>query len=348
MKVVFKHEKQLNPQVEGGLTVNYAGAKRAAFKLRWNLLLLLILSPIIIFFIYFFNEEILINADGILTSEPLTIYAREDGIIGEIYYSAGEEIIAGQDLFDISSPIIDAEVIFLTEKLDYYRKKQSVSLAKFTQLYHKKVELYEHAVKGNAVLSEEYKKNNYEDYISLTDKITYHIARVKIDSEQIGSEIDYKLALEKNDTGSLAKIILDLELRRVLARAKQKLLNIRLETSGTINEIFIQEGSYVNKGDIIMSISNLKQPVVHVYLQPKYLEYAKIGSVVTVTFPDGKQYSGSIKVPVKIADKIPSILSGPFSMNKAAIKMQIDFDEPITNFIEGIPVKVRYHFQDVF
>jgi multidrug resistance efflux pump len=348
MKVVFKHEKQINPQAEGGLKVNYAGAKRAAFKLRWNLLLLLILSPIIIFFIYLFNEEVLINADGILTSEPITIYAREDGLIEKIYYLPGEKIPAGQDLFVMSSPIIDAEVTFLTEKLDYYREKQSASLAKLTLLYHKKVELYNNAVKGNADLSKEYKKNNYENYISLTDKVTYHIARIKIDGEQIGSEIDYKLALEKHDTGSLAKIILDLELRLVLARSKQKLQNVRLDASGTINEIFVHAGNYVKKGDLIMNISNLKQPVVHVYLQPKYLEYAKIGSKVTVTFPDGKKHQGSIKVPVKIADKIPSILSGPFATNKAAIKMQIDFDEPIVQFIEGIPVKVRYHFQDVF
>lgn len=138
MKVVFKHEKQINPQAEGGLKVNYAGAKRAAFKLRWNLLLLLILSPIIIFFIYLFNEEVLINADGILTSEPITIYAREDGLIEKIYYLPGEKIPAGQDLFVMSSPIIDAEVTFLTEKLDYYREKQSASLAKLTLLYHKK------------------------------------------------------------------------------------------------------------------------------------------------------------------------------------------------------------------
>jgi multidrug resistance efflux pump len=348
MKVVFKHEKQVDPQAEDGFKVNYARAKRVAFKARWNFLLLLIISPLLLFIGYYFSQEVLINADGILTSEPITIYAREDGVIDRIYYSAGEKVTEGKELFSVSSPVIDAEVRYLTEKLNFYRFKQSISLDKLSQLYQKKVELYDRAVKENGLLIGEFQKNNYKDYVNLTDRINFQIAKIKVDDEQLESEIGYELALEQHDSGSAAKIILDLELNLMMAKAKQKLLNIKLKNEATINEIFVHEGDYVNKGDLLISLSNRIQPVVHVYLEPKYLKYAKVGSTVTVKFPDGEKYLGSIKVPVKIADKIPSILSGPFSSNKAAIKMQIDFDESISDYIEGIPVHIRFHFQSIF
>ena len=341
MKIEFKHEKQLDPKEQDGFRVNYMAAKRAAFKTRWYLLLLLVVSPLLVVLFYFSINYIYITGNGILTSEPVIIYAKADGVVNKIYFKQGDALIPHQKIFDISSAVIDDEKALLEEKLLHFKQLKSSHLVQLKALHQQKIKLYERAIKKNESLISDARKTNYKDYITLTDRISLHIAKIKVDAAEIESEIKYDSALEQHDSGSLASIILELERALTIAQAKQSQLSISMPTARTVNEVYIREGEFVEKGDRLMMISNRKQPVVHLYLKPKDLEYAEIGNKVTIIFPDGKQYKGEIKVPVQVANKIPAILADPFGEHKSALVVQIDINEPIPNFIEGLPVKVR-------
>lgn len=347
MKVEFKQEKKVNPTSQDGFNVNYAPAKRVAFKARWYMLLFLVMSPIIIFAWYFFSERVLIRADGILTSEPITIISRADGLIDKVFYQPGEKVEPLVSLFQLSSPVLSAELEHTHLTLDRLRTRQEKSQLHIESLHKRKVKLYTDAIEKNKEFTRDMTAAKYQSIMPLVNRLELHLTKLKIDSEDIESEIGYQLALAQHDSGSAAKIILDLEKELSITNAEIGLLHLTSSVNATVNEVFVRKGQFVTKNTPMMSLSNRKQPVVHVYVDPKNAEYTTIGNTVTVILPDNTEYQGEVRVPSKIADKIPSILSGPFQATKAAIKVQVDIDEPIENFVEGLPVKVRYHHKNI-
>ena len=182
----------------------------------------------------------------------------------------------------------------------------------------------------------------------LSDRIALQMSQLEFEDGRINNDVERVKTISSIQGGVIAQFKLGVEQQLVLAEAKQAFMDVKATAPATVNEIYITKGSFVTKGDRLLSLSNRPEPVVHVYLRPSRLDYAHVGSRATVTMPNGKKYRGEVKVPVQMADKISQILSGPFSTDNAAIKVQIDFDEAVEEFIEGLPVKVRFHYWETF
>ncbi|KZY72612.1 hypothetical protein A3742_07955 [Oleiphilus sp. HI0071] len=344
MKVEFKHEKQHDPTRQTGFKVSYAPAKRATFKMRWYLLVLLVVSPVVYVFWHFFNADILVKADGILTSEPVTIFARDEGVVVDIGYQQGDRITRGAPLIEMRSSVFAAEIALLENRLAEYEESVYRTSLKIEDVSDRKVALYDNAKKTSLGFKKEISDKKYAQHMPLSDRVALELAKLEIEDKAVEAERESILSHARETSSFTASVLLDLEKELSRAKAKQSQLNIYAHAESIINEVFVSEGEFVVKASPLMSLRNREQPVVNVYLQPNRLEYAKQGSKATIRFPDGKKYIGEVKVPVKVVDKIPAMLSGPFETSKAAIKVQIDIDEPIDEFVEGLPVEVRFHY----
>lgn len=345
MKVNFKNEKQHSPTLDEGFAVEYAGAKRAQFKMRWYLLLAVLVSPLVALAYYFIDTTLVINADGILTSEPATLIAAEDGIVKKINYYPGDVVPAGSQIFIFESKMLDQQLAFHNEKIASYEALLGASRVRLKSLHEKNIERFNAANIDNLDFEKEYFDNKYRNVVPLTDRIGLHLARLEVDSKHINAEIAYAQAMDVQEAEGLAKNILQLKSERIRLNAQRNLLSIQYPKTAQLNELFIHEGEFVGKGESLVAMQNRYTPIVIVYLRPSRIDYAAQGNTATVTLPNGRRLLGVINRPAQVAEKVPAMLSGPFDGAKAALKVQIDLKEVVPQFVEGLPVKVRFHYR---
>lgn len=110
MKVTFNPPKKQDATLDEGIRVLYAPAKRAAFRIRWYLILLLAFSPVIILLWYLGREWWLTQAPAIITTEPQLVVANGDGFIRSIYMSPGQSVSQGDTLMRFESPTLKANI----------------------------------------------------------------------------------------------------------------------------------------------------------------------------------------------------------------------------------------------
>lgn len=80
------------------------------------------------------------------------------------------------------------------------------------------------------------------------------------------------------------------------------------------------------------------------YLKPDRMDYVAIGQTASLTLPNGKIYDGIVNTPTQLSEKLPDVLSAPFRRSEAMIKVTLDISPIPDVMVEGLPVKVRFHY----
>jgi multidrug resistance efflux pump len=344
MKVEFKGKKQSEPTRHGDFGVRYAPAKRAAFKWRWYFLLLLVISPILYFLWQVVDEQVLVQAEGILTTEPVVLTASQDAFIETVLTDPGDPVKSGQILIDLKSPEIEREVELLGEKLAGLKDGAAQAMERVKSLRSKQVDMLEAALETHTKLTKDYEGVKYEGLVALGDKVTLEEAYREVKSELTEAKVKYEIESNYEKRAAWVEAFSELERKQAIAQVKQELLNVRSPKDGIVNEIYVSVGEYVSEGNLLAEISNYPEPVVDVYLHPKRMEYTRVGQMTTVTLPNGQKHRAQIKEPVQIVEKLPGALAGPFEESKTAIKAILHFENPPERWIEGLPVKVLFDY----
>lgn len=344
MKVTFKTEKQKNPNRNDGFKVVYAPAKRLAFKLRWYFLLSIVLSPLVYFTWYMVNQELLVKADGILTTEPITLDASQSAFVDKVLVAAGEQVEKDQVLIALSSPEIEKEIAILTRKYNKFKAYYDEGYKTLDALHLRQIASYKNAKASQDNINAEFSEYNKQGMLPLNDRLAMQQNTVLAETKYQEALIEREAVLAAHKNGQLANTLLDLELALSDAKVKREQLSIRAPKSATINDVLAIEGEHVSGGHALVAISNLSEPVVNVYLAPERMDFAKIGQTATITLPNGDEYIGSVNRSVQMSQKMPSILAGPFEGNKSALKVTLDITDAPESFFEGLLVKVRFHY----
>ena len=145
MKISFQTEKQKDPTKNDGFKVVYAPVKRFAFKIRWYLLLSLILSPLVVFSWYIIKQQILITADGILTTDPILIVSTEEGFISSINVIPGEIVQSQTKLIKMHSPLLIKEQALLKRNLKKFSIYHTKGFELIESLYQRQILNYKNA-----------------------------------------------------------------------------------------------------------------------------------------------------------------------------------------------------------
>lgn len=345
MKISFQTEKQKNPSKNDGFKVIYAPAKRLAFKIRWYLLLSLILSPLVFFAWHMVNDQVLVTADGILTSEPIILVAAEEGFVSSVNVIPGQKVIADKNLVQLHSPVVAKEYELLSSKYQQFYQHHEQGLDSIEILHKRQIATLRKAEISQQLINDEYEEYNERGMLPLNDRLLIEQNNIAAKSRYQQALINYETAVIEHKNGALAKTLLDIELAMSSAQAKQGMLSLNAPKRAVVNDVFVKSGEFVKQGQPLVAISNLPKPVVNVYLAPDRMDYAKMGQTATITLPNGTQYQGVVNTPTQLSEKLPDVLSGPFEGSKAAIKVTLDITPTPEVMLEGLPVQVRFHYE---
>ncbi|HIF9245317.1 TPA: HlyD family secretion protein [Photobacterium damselae] len=345
MKVQFHTETQVDPKISNFMNVIYGSAKRGGYRLRWYLLLLLIISPILYLAYFMYQSIYLTIAPGIITTSPMLITATNDGIID--FVANGDELYTKKSvLVTINNETISNTEHYLslkTQEIDaQIEKLPAINLDKYNQEIKNAKSSF---LKVNEIkkLYEKYRKQGQVSQVEYANIInTASVAKQR----ELQSSISKEQALFSYDQNKLAGPLMllrnDIGLKLISYQSQKNELSIVSPVSGFIVENYVTEGQWVQKGQELMTIAPNRQPEVISYVDAKYLAKVAKGSEVMVQLPNGGQYSAIVRSKPRLATKLPSQLTTPFTETKAVLKVVLEFNNHVNDldWVEGMPVKV--------
>lgn len=348
MKINFKQGKSANPTEDNGFKVSYGAVKRTGYVFRWYFIVLIIISPIIGFVWYGASNMILASAKGILTTEPLSIKTIEAGTVGEIHFKPGEALKKGDLIFTIHSPLLNEQANRLRHAITSIKNEYIIKQENFSTLGEKQIQITNNNVKKQLEFEAQYNSYKGQGFIPLSDQVQLQLAKTTARLENLKAQQNLNEGKSQFLVGPVVQALLALEQNLGIIETRIKLLDIRAPHNATINEIFVQSGEYITEGEELISVSSREIPVVIAYIDPTNMAYSNIGQKVTVTLPNGENYTASIKEPTRVTNKIPAILASPFDGSKPALKVILSLQDPVENAIEGLPVKIQFPYIDQY
>lgn len=335
MKIRFDSRKELNPTQEQGLSVLYAPSKRAAFRVRWYLILLLVASPLIWLGGRLAYGMLMIDAPAQLRLPILEVRARDAGRVEQLFVRAGDQVRVDQPLANLDNPEWRARLAQL-----------SAVPANTTRLSNAKLGGRERQLLRTRIARSEDRVRVLEDLV-----IRGAVSRGEVLAAQ--SELDsFKadlLAFERRE--QLANQPLSDEREKAERTAEQKWLQTRLAAlpvkaaqSGRVAEVLVNPGENVGAGTLLMRIEQLDEPLLWIYLEPLNISYAGIGQPLRVRMPDGKWLAARVVQAVDSAGRTPTVLRGPFAASEMGLQVAAKFDQPLPPRwrIDQLPLNVRF------
>ncbi|ANJ56672.1 hypothetical protein PS874_04856 [Pseudomonas fluorescens] len=336
MKIRFDSRKELHPTQEQGLTVLYAPSKRAAFRVRWYLILFLVASPLIWLGGKLAYSMLMIDAPAQLRLQILEVRAREAGRVEQLFVMAGDQVRVDQPLVHLDNPEWRARLSQLAAM------PKDTTRAASTQLEARERQLLRTRV-GRA-----------EQRVQTLQELVYRGAVSRGEVLAAESELDAfradLLALERRE--QLARQSpLSVEREIIQQNAEQQWLKTRLAAlsinaaqSGRVAEVLVNPGENVGAGTLLMRIERLEEPLLWIYLEPLNISYAAIGQPLRVRMPDGEWLTAHVVQSVDSAGRTPTVLRGPFAASEMGLQVAARFDRPLSLRwrIDQLPLNVRF------
>ncbi|WP_163834112.1 HlyD family secretion protein [Spartinivicinus ruber] len=348
MKIRFTPAKENNPDSEHGLKVAYGLAKRSGYKIRWLLILFIVISPIVFAVWQWLCNDVLITAPGIITTEVIEVGSPYKGIIDEIYVKKGEKVSNKQLLLKINNTLLNSRIKKLQEQYKLLDKNTLENSNNILSKQKQIIELNKANVEDQQKLVEQYKQFVKKGVVSLEETSTitqsYYNARIQLQNAYMKYQKYINLQNIELKTGPIVAKKAELELHIEEAIAQQEMLKVQANMKASVVDILVKPGVMVTEGQSLLLLSQRKEPIVHAFLDPKYIEKARPGSQVTILMPDGKSVLGEVSNQVNLTTRLRSTLASPFDNNKQVLKVEIALLEqlPPGLYIENLPVRVKF------
>lgn len=349
MRVKFGvSEKEKNPDVDKGVKVGYAPAKRAGYRWRWYLLLLLFLVPLVVIAWIIAKPFIFILADGIVTTDPVELRAPAAGKVLNVNVENGQRISGGRSLLILEAPALAIEIEKLQQVLSSLPENNADEDEQIIQQLGKQVDVAREGVAEQQEFLEVYQNFKKSGIIpthemavilrSVTDsKVSYEMAKANV--LQVEQQLN-----EKALAGMLTQRRQELERQLATLQARYNELNIRALDGRRVIDVLVKAGEYVQANQPVALVSDRNTPVIFAYLSPRYFEYAVVGNKATVTLPNGDKVRATVSEPAQLTQNLPATLVGPFDNTTGVLKVTLEPVEPLDTAIEGLPVELSFDY----
>ena len=357
MRVKFKSQKQVMPDREHGMRIEYGLAKRVLPKLRWYLILLVAASPIILFFGNILYSFIVVEAPGVIRLPTTIIRSTVSGTVSQIYVKAHDEVLDGQIIMTLQNPDLEAKInriegdIIDLESIKPIDNKPQTN----TVIRH----LNEQLKSARKLLA--FRKERKDSIQYLFDQEAATIAELSTASSQYDqatinyNNIKREIAKEQEmtsqeiqlQTNSQQNEILRNKLKRELSLLKEQRVRqaIRANVEGKITELPVTQGEFIASGTHLLSIASQRKTSITAYLDPKHARFAKIGQKATVKLPNGIRFPAIVESVPKLTSQVPSNTVGPLGLRPRGIVVElvpeIDFQDDFR--VQGLPVTVKFN-----
>lgn len=349
MKINYQpSSKASQPTTEQGLKVDYAAAKRGAYKARWYMLLALVILPVLLVVWIILRPQVLVLANGVISTDPLELRSPANARLISIAVVKGQQIENGTLLLQLQDLQLDAQIAELQQQLVQLAQPVDTSDQAVLQQRQASISIAEQAV----VQQSDY-LDSYQNFKRSGLVLTHEMAAVQ------QTLTNAKLALEQAKTeviqlrqqqqvqqlaGSVAQARRQLQQTLAQLQAQQDQLAITALSGARVIDIQVKPGEFVQQNQPLLVLSNRLQPVIFAYLAPKYLDYAEVGNKASVRLPNGDTVRAEVTEPAQLLERLPAKLAGPFDGEQAVLKLTLTPEQPITD-IEGVPVEISFDWR---
>jgi len=341
MKIRFRPEpKPGEGSRDRGFEVLYAPARRAAFQLRWYLLVLLVASPLLYGFARFVWTAVIVEAPGVLSVRRVELRSSTQGFVQSIEGHVGDALQQGQVLVRLANPewekaarhygdeaarlgqggadpsaAIDARIEALQTRVEFYRSQ----LAAMQRL----------RAQGAATAAE------------------VASARATFDAAQdVVLSVRAEQARERSSPDRGAGRLGAIELEKRIAEERIAGLDQTAPAAGRLAEVLVEPGEYVTWGTPLAIVTSSDRVVVTAYLPPRHVRYATPGQDATIQLPDGTEIAARVAEGPESVLRLPAEMAAPLVSRKLALILPLEPTEPLPTelLIEHLPVDIRFRF----
>lgn len=348
MKIRFNQPESKNPQDDRGLRIQYSDAKRPGRPWRWYLIVTISGLPLIYLIGLVIWEQVTIEASGRIRVPNFTVRSTVDGYVEQIFVKPLQTVSTGTQLAQLVNDALQNNHDRMQTEL------QSLENEKKKLLLHTG-----HYRSGAAQLlkfAQEQKDFAYKrlrQYESLFAQGAVTQAEIATARSQLNAALENLAAHEKahnqdqNLTPEMRRITqqmsqMTLEFERIQDQVQQ--LNLVAPAAGLVTELFMQPGEYLGRGQALLEIIFPEQVRIDAFIPPKYQDYAVIGQIVTVKFPNGETVKARIVSVPGVVQKLSSAESNPLEPVRSAILAKMEFVETVTNrLMNGMPVDIYFY-----
>ncbi len=375
MKVKFD-KPAAQPELDDGVKVEYAPAKRPFPVLRWYLILLIVASPIIYFIGTILTDKVSIRASGFVSLDLVQIRSPQEGRVTAFNIAVRDMVKVAQPLASIAPPSF-----ILEQRAREQRNREQARL----KTYKAQTELYQEK-KRNAILAREsaevrilslnqslslskeqlvHHRKRYEN----TLKLKQQGAATAAETEQAKQHLNNAKRQYYNDTAAIEKERANIANAEavlfsaapplpdsqvsVLAKTSDASVEQELDSDsaivkspieGRVVEIVAAENQYMQTGEDILVIASMQEGTITAYLEAKHSDYAKVGQPARIRIAEGKTLDATIVALPKVAKKLPAEFANAFGVRPLTIVVELQTNEPLPeNYqIHGLPVEIKF------
>lgn len=336
MKIRFDSNKERDPAADSGLRVLYAPSKRVAFRLRWYLILLLVASPLMWFFGRLALGYVHVEAPGQLQMPVIELRALDAGVVAQIDVQPGQRVEAGQPLLRLDNPEWRGRIQQL-QALEGSAQATPATAPTATErnLLNAQIRLAQQRVEQlQALLAQ-----------GAATRGELLNAQAQLNAQQYDL-----LAFEQRErqqtqggAGEVRQALRESSERQWLESRLQG-LSFVAPASVRVADTLVSQGENVGPGTLLMRLEQTAEPLLLIYLDPRYVAYAAPGQELQVQMPGGTWLAAHVLQAADSAGRLPSGLQKPFAANQMGLLVPAEFDQPLPPLwrVQQLPVRVRF------
>tara|TARA_R110002073_G_scaffold280522_1_gene444685 strand:+ start:909 stop:1967 length:1059 start_codon:yes stop_codon:yes gene_type:complete len=349
MKIRFNQPGKKTPDDDRGVRIQYGEAKRPGRPWRWYLILIVASLPLLYLSGLILQDMIVIKASGRVQVPLVTVRSTSEGYVQQVFVKPLQTVTQGTKLAMLANAPLENSYNRLRSEINFLDKEKDKLLVQADKTASSAVQLMNFAREQR-----DFYLNRLRQYELLFNQGAATQAESATARSQYASALGNLVSLEGTQLqgrGLMPEIRqiatrinqLTLELDKTQDLRRQLLLTA--PANGLITELFAQPGEYLDQGQRLLEIIFPEQAYINAFIPPKYLDYAVVNQIVTVTFPNGETAEARITSVPGVTQKSTADDIGPLEAPRSAILAQIELIDTVrTRLISGMPVDIRFHY----
>lgn len=357
MKIRFNQPENKAPDIDRGLRVQYSAAKRAGRPWRWYLIMAISSLPVVYLLGTIIWDTISIEANGRIRVPSFTVRTAVDGYVEKLFVEPLQTVSEGAPLAElVNAALLDSRDRLQVE-LDGLRQEKHKMLLQADDSRTSSAQLLKFAHEQKHFASQ-----RLSQYETLYKQGAATQAEIALARSQLNSALENLVALEKaqrqerdrmysQEQGQspemrmLSNRINQLQLE--FDKTQDQVLQLSLfapSGRGMVTEMFTQPGEFLGRGQALLEIIFPEKVHIDAFIPPKYQDYAVVGQMVTVKFPNGEKAEAKIISVPGVMQKSTTAEINPLETVRFAILAQLEFVGNVKNrLINGMPVTIYLH-----
>ena len=113
---------------------------------------------------------------------------------------------------------------------------------------------------------------------------------------------------------------------------------------GRVAEVLVSAGENVGPGTLLLRLERSAEPLLLIYLEPRFAGYAEPGHPLEVRMPDGSWRSARVLQAADSVRRLPAGMQKPFTVSQMGLLVPAEFEQPLPPLwrVDQLPLKVRF------